>query len=207
MDGYGKTVIGDKSDKKETRIMKKFNLILTSILVVGIVLLSTNFIYAQQRDNTGRRQNQDRPQFDPKQMMERRMQQIMERLKLNEEETAVIKPQIEALTNMRMEQGTETRELMDALQKAVDAKDEKQTGTALAAVKAKREEQKAKYEKAEKGLIELLSVEQEANLTIMGVVNSDGMGMGMGFRMGGPGGAPGQPGGNRPQRQDNQGGN
>ncbi len=182
--------------------MKKFNFILTSILVVGMVLLSTHFIYAQQRDNTGRRQNQDRPQFDPKKMMERRMQQIMERLKLDEEETAIIKPKIEALTNMRMAQSTETGGLMEALQKAVDEKDEKQIGTALAAVKAKREEQKAKYEEAEEGLIELLTVDQEANLTIMGVVNSDGMGMG--FRFGAPGGGNRQPGGNRPQRQGNQ---
>ena len=61
--------------------MKKLSLIMTSILIVGIVLLSTNFIYAQQRDNNSRRQNQDRRQFDPQEMMKRRMEQIMERLK------------------------------------------------------------------------------------------------------------------------------
>jgi hypothetical protein len=181
--------------------MRKTGFILTSILVIGIVLLSTHFIYAQQRDN--RRQQQDRPQFDPQQMMQRMMERIMERLKLSEEESAVIKPQIESIMNLRTKQASEMRDLMDALQKAIDAKDEKQIGTALTAIKTKRLEQKTASEKAEKELIELLTVEQEANLTLLGVVNSDGMGMG--FRFGQPGGnPPGQPGGNRPQRQGNQ---
>jgi hypothetical protein len=181
--------------------MKKFNLALMILLVLGMTLITVHLIYAQaqQRDG-GQNPQRQRQAFDPQQMMERRMQQIMERLKLSDEETKVIKPQIEALTNMRMEQGRETRDVMDKLQKAIDAKEKTPIEVALKAVKAKRIEQKEKYEKAEKELIELLTVEQEANLTLMGVVNSDGGGMG--FR-GGPGG-PGGPGGNPPGQGNQQ---
>ncbi len=190
--------------------MKKLNLILIIATVFGIVLLGSQ-IYAQQEgggQQRGGQQFQQRQQFDPQQMMERRMQMIMERLKLTPEESAVIKPKIEALTKLRMDQGQDSRPLMEALQKAIDAKDAKLMASALKAYKDKRAEQKAAYEKAEKELLEILSVEQEANLTLMGVVNSDGGGMMFGgFRPGGPGqGGPGQGGqrqGNQ-QRRDNQ---
>jgi hypothetical protein len=184
--------------------MKKFNLALTFLLVLGMTLITVHLIsaQAQQRDagQNPQRQRQGQGQaFDPKQMMERRMQQIMERLKLSDEDTKVIKPMIEALTTMRMEQGLVTRDLTDKLQKAIDTKKEDQIKTALTALKDKRKDQKEKYDAAEKELIGengILTVEQEAILTVMGVVNSDGGGMG--FR-GGPGG----PGGN-PQGQGNQ---
>lgn len=179
--------------------MKKLNLTLTILLVFGIVLLGSQIIYAQQGQQGQQRNNRqgDRPQFDPQQMMERMIKQVIERLKLSEEESAVIKPQIENLMKMRTDQSQGMRDLLDKLQKAIDAKDTDQIKTALTAVKAKRAENKSAIEKAEKELTELLTLEQEATLTVLGIVNSDGMGMG--FR-GGPGG----PGGNN-QRQGNQG--
>lgn len=168
-----------------------------------MILLTTSLILAQQGGGQPPQGPQQRPQFDPQQMMERRMQQIMERLNLSPEESAIIRPKIESLTRMRMEQGQELRPLMEALQKAVDAKDSKQIASALKAVKDKRAEQKKAYEKAEQELLELLTIEQEANLTIMGVVNSDGMGMMFGgFRAGGPGQGPDQ--GGQRQRQGDQ---
>lgn len=184
--------------------MKKINIILAITICLGMILLVANLIYAQQQGGGQPPQGpQQRPQFDPQQMMERRMQQIMERLNLTPEESAIIKPKIESLTRMRMDQGQEIRPLMEALQKAVDAKDSKQIASALKAVKDKRAEQKKAYEKAEQELLELLTVEQEANLTVMGVVNSDGMGMMFGgFRAGGPGQGPDQ--GGQRQRQGNQ---
>jgi hypothetical protein len=192
--------------------MKKLNLTLTFLLVLGMTLITVHLISAQAQQRDGgqnpQRQRQGQGQaFDPKQMMERRMQQIMERLKLSDEETKVIKPQIEALTNMRMEQGLVTRDLTDKLQKAIDTKDKDQIKTALDAVKAKRKDQKEKYDAAEKELIGengILTVEQEAILTVMGVVNSDGGGMGFRGGPGGPGGnPPGQ--GNQQPRPDTQG--
>jgi len=187
--------------KKEIKTMKKLNRILIIAIVSGIALMAVNMILAQEEEQPpqppqqGQQQRQQqRQQFDPQQMMERRMQQIIEQMKLSEDETTVLKPMIKNLMNMRMEQSRESRTLLDNLQKAINAKDETQIKTALDAVKSKRNEQKATTEKAEKELMDLLTVVQEANLTIMGVVNSDGMGMVM-ARPGGPGG-PGQ----NPQR-------
>ncbi len=184
--------------------MKKISIILVIAIGFSVLLLASHLIYAQQQGGQRPAPNQQqRPQFDPQQMMERRMQQIMERLNLSPEESAIIRPKIESLTRMRMDQSQEMRPLMEALQKAVDAKDSKQITSALKAVKDKRAEQKRAYEEAEQELLELLTVEQEANLTLMGVVNSDGMGMMFGgFRMGGPGQGPDQ--GGQRQRQGDQ---
>ncbi len=43
-------------------------------------------------------------------------------------------------------------------------------------LRRKREEQRKKLEQAENEITELLTIEQEANLTILGVINSDGFG-------------------------------
>lgn len=158
--------------------MKRFS-ILICLMVIGFLLMVANILLAQQesrgRERGGPPQMQG-PQMNPEQMMERRMQQIIERLKLSSEEASVLKPKIEALMNLRMEQGREMRELISNLQKAVDAKDTNNMKASLNAIKAKREEQRKKLEKAESEITELLTIEQEANLTILGVINSDGIG-------------------------------
>lgn len=189
--------------------MKKLNRILIIAIVSVISMMAVNMILAQEEEQPPQppqppqQRQQQRQQFDPQQMMERRMQQIIGQLKLSEDETAVLKPMIQNLMNMRMEQSRELRTLLDNLRKAINTKDESQIKTALDAVKSKREAQKSSIEKAEKELIELLTVVQEANLTIMGVVNSDGSGIFMGTRMGAPGqNLPG--GGSRPRQPQGQ---
>lgn len=157
--------------------MKRLNQILTCLVIISFFLLSTNMLIAQQQQE--RRDRQPRmqgPQMNLEQIMERRMQQIIERLKLSNEESAILKPKIEALMSLRMEQGREMRDLISNLQKAIDAKDTNQMKASLNAIKAKREEQRRKLEQAENEITELLTIEQEANLTILGVINSDGFG-------------------------------
>jgi hypothetical protein len=161
--------------------MRKLNRLLVSVLIVGLVLTAAHVISAQQRGGARGQGPQQGRRFDPEQMMERMMERIMERLNLAEDEASVLKPRIEGIIRTRQEQSTEIRELTDALQEAIDAKDAGQIKAKLDEVKAKRKEHKAKSEAMEKELTELLTVEQEANLTVLGVVNSDGFG----FRFGG----------------------
>jgi len=194
--------------------MKKLNLILIIAIVFSLALLGSQ-IYAQQGgagQQGGGQQFQQRQQPTPEQMAQmeaRRIQMIMERLKLSDSdpESAVIKQQIEALTKLRTEQGQKSRTQMDALQKALDAKPISKTdlAKALKDYKKNREDQRAAYEAAEAEFLGILTPEQEAILTTMGIVNSDGGGGMMfgGFR-GGPGG-PGQGGpGQGARRQGNQ---
>jgi hypothetical protein len=180
--------------------MKKLNLILIIAIVFSLALLGSQ-IYAQQGQGGGGQQGggQQFQQRQPPtseqmaQMAARRIQTIMERLKLSDSdpESVVIKQQIEALTKLRTEQGQKSRTQMDALQKALDAKPISKTdlSKALKEYKKARAEQKADYEKAETEFLGILTAEQEANLTLMGIVNGDGGGAMMfgGFRPGGPG--------------------
>ncbi|MBC8234308.1 hypothetical protein H8E77_32565 [bacterium] len=165
--------------------MRKFRL-LAFALVVGLILTTSYIISAQQREERRQRpgQGQQRRQMDPEQMIQRRIERTMQELKLSEEESAVLKPKIEGLLRTRTEQSRGMRTLIDDLRKAVEAKDDAQIQAKLAEVKTKRKEHKAKVETLEQGLIELLTLKQEAQLTVSGVVNSDGMGgfFGGGFR-------------------------
>ncbi|MBM3240230.1 hypothetical protein FJZ31_28435 [Candidatus Poribacteria bacterium] len=177
--------------------MRKFSF-LAFALVVGLVLTTSYIISAQQRGG-GQQvpgQGQQRRQMDPEAMMNQRVEQIMKQLNLSNEETAVLKPKIEGILQTRMTQNREMRTLIDALQKAVEAKDDAQIQAKLTEVKTKRKEHKAKVETLEQELIELLTLNQEATLTISGVVNSDGAG---GF-FGGFTGQRQQPPGQRQQR-------
>ena len=196
--------------------MRKLNLILIIAIVFSLGLLGSQ-IYAQQGgggqqggQQGGGQQFQQRQQFTPEQMAERRMTMIKDRLKLSDADFTAIKPNIEAFTKIRTAQGEELRPKIDALQKAADAKDAKLMASALKAYKDKRTEQKAAYEKAETDFLKFLAdlpVEIEANLTLMGIVSSDG-GMGFGgFRPGGPGQDQGgqRQGGQRQGNQQGQG--
>jgi hypothetical protein len=193
--------------------MKKLNLILIIAIVFSLALLGSQ-IYAQGGGGQqggqqgGGQQFQQRQPPTPEQiaqMAARRTQMIKDRLKqsgVSEEESTVIMSQIEPLTKLRTDQGVVLGTLMTALQTAITAKDTKQIKSALKAYKDKRAEQKIAYEKAEAELLGILSTEAEATLTTMGMVNSDGGGMGFGGFRGGPGG-PGQDQGGQ-QRQRNQ---
>ena len=162
--------------------MKKLSRVMSLLLIVGLVATAVHIVSAQQAQRQGRqRQMRDR-EMDPEEMMRRSMDRTVEQLNLSEEEATVLKPRIEAILRARFQQSSEMRELTNALQEAIDAKDDEQIKAKLEEVKAKRKENKAKMEALEKELIELLTVTQEAQLTISGVVNSDGFG---GFRFGG----------------------
>ena len=159
-------------------MMKRLNQLLAFVLIVGLVLTTAYFISAQEdtRRERPRGQREGRRQFNPEEMIKRRVERVIEQLKLSEEETAVLKPKIEGIMQARTKQSTEMRTLISDLQKAIEAKDDAQIKTKLDAVKAKRKGHRTQAETLEKELVELLTVTQEAQLTISGIVNSDGSG-------------------------------
>ncbi|MBM3212108.1 hypothetical protein FJZ33_07810 [Candidatus Poribacteria bacterium] len=189
--------------------MKKISSSWMLLLVIGLSLVLVSIISAQQPGGERARGDRTRPdgpqdrQFDPEAMMKRMIDRTMEQLKLPEEEATVIRPMVEKIMRTRTEQSQKTRELMNSLREAVNAKNNEKIKSTIAEIKAKREKDRAQLDGMEKELTELLTIDQEAALTLSGVVNSDGMGMG--FFGGGPGG-PGGPGtgGQRNPRQGDQ---
>lgn len=161
-----------------------------AVSIIGIV--------SAQQQGAGQRgpgpQGQPPPQIDPETMIQRTLERALEQLKLSEEESAVLKPKIEVIIRTRMEQSQKMRDLVDSLREAVDAKNTEGIKSKLAEIKSKRKEHRAKVEALEEQLIELLTPEQEAILTVSGIVNSDGFGFFGFFR--GP-----RPQGSQPQRQ------
>ncbi|MCZ6676724.1 MAG: hypothetical protein O7E52_05695 [Candidatus Poribacteria bacterium] len=198
---------------------RKLNRALTFVLVVSLVLVGTYFISAQEDTRPDRSQRQrgrgqrgegGRRQFDPAQMVERQTQRAIEGLNLSSEETAVLEPKIKAIAQNRIAQRQEMQPLIQALRAAVDGGDEAEIKSALETLKAKREAHKAKSEALEANLVELLTLRQEAQLTITGIVNNDDGfggfggrgGFGGGRRRGGDG--RGRPGGGEGRRGGGQ---
>jgi hypothetical protein len=167
--------------------MRKLNCILTFMLGAALLLIAVNIILAQQPENQrqssqrqGRRgeqgnqnQRQRGQQMDTAETLNQMMERVLGQLKLSETEATVIKPKIQVVMQLRIDQSGEIRELTRALREAIDTKNSELTKSKLAELKTKRKEYKAKIEALETELIELLSVEQEAELTILGVVNND----------------------------------
>ena len=188
----------------------KLNRPLIAIFVIGFVLTSAYFISAQedtrpdrsdrQQRGRGERGEGGRGQFDPAQIIERQTQRAVEGLNLSAEETTVLVPRVKAIAQHRLQQRQELQPLVQALRTSVDGGDNAQMKSALEALKAKRATQKTTAEALEKELVELLTVRQEAQLTIAGIVNSDGGFGGFGGRRGRTGGGEGRRGG-RPDRQ------
>ena len=192
----------------------KLNRLLVAIFVIGFVLSSAYFISAQEdtRPDRSSRQQQERGergegrrgQFDPAQMAERQTERSIENLNLSDEEAAILVPKIKAIAQHRLQQRQELRPFAQALRTSVDGGDKAQIKAALKTFKAQQAAQKEKAEALEKDLVELLTVRQEAQLTIAGIVNSDGGFGGFGGRRGRAGGGEGRR-GNRPDRpQGNQ---
>jgi hypothetical protein len=122
-------------------------------------------------------------------MIERQTQRAVEQLGLSSEEAAVLEPRIKAIAQNRIQRRQEMQPLMQALRTAIDGGDEAPIKSALEALKAKQKEHKAKSEALQNDLVELLTLPQEAQLTVAGIVNSDGsFGSGFGGRFGGGGG-------------------
>ena len=192
----------------------KLNRLLVAIFVIGFVLSSAYFISAQEdtRPDRSSRQQQERGergegrrgQFDPAQMAERQTERSIENLNLSDEEAAILVPKIKAIAQHRLQQRQELRPFAQALRTSVDGGDKAQIKAALKTFKAQQAAQKEKAEALEKDLVELLTVRQEAQLTIAGIVNSDGGFGGFGGRRGRTGGGDGRR-GDRPDRpQGNQ---
>ena len=181
---------------------RKFHHPLTFALVLGLMLTTAYFISAQEDTRPDRSQHQrgrrgrgegGRRQFAPAQMVERLAQRAIEQLNLSDAEATILEPRITAIAQRRMQRRQDMQPFTEALRAAVDSGDEAQIKSALEALKAKQKENKEKSEALEKDLVELLTLSQEAQLTIAGIVNSDG---GFGYRGGfGAGGGRRRPGG------------
>jgi hypothetical protein len=181
---------------------RKFNSLIAFMLVVGLVLTTSYIISAQQQQRP--RQRQQRRQIDPEAIIQRRVERAMQDLNLSEEESAVLKPMIEGIMRTRTEQSREMRTLIDELGKAIEAKDDAQIQSKLEQVKTKRKENRVNIETLEQKLIELLTLKQEAQLTVSGVVNSDGTGGFFGGFRGNRQQRSGQGGRQRPGRTENR---
>ena len=187
----------------------KLNRSLVAIFVIGLVLSSAYFISAQedtrpdrsdlQQQRRGERGEGRRGQFDPAQMAERQTERAIEGLNLSDEEATILVPKIKAIAQHRLQQRQELRPFTQALRTSIDSEDNKQIKTALKTFKAHQTAQKEKAEALEKDLVELLTVRQEAQLTIAGIVNNDGGFGGFGGRRGRTGDGERRR-GNRPDR-------
>lgn len=188
---------------------RKLNRSFVGIFTIGLVLASAYFISAQEdtrpdrssreQRTRGERGERGRGQFNVAEMVERQTQRAIEDLNLSDEEAAVLVPRIKAIAQHRLQQRQTLRPLTQALRTSVDGEDKVEIKSALDALKAQQNEQKTKAEALEKELVELLTVRQEAQLTIAGVVNSDGGAGGFGGRRGRLGGGDGRR-GDRPDR-------
>ena len=192
----------------------KLNCPLIATFVIGLVLSTAYFISAQedtrpdrssrQQRERGERRERGRGQFDPAQMAERQTERAIEGLNLSDEEATILVPKIKAIARHRLQQRQELRPFAQALRTSVDSGDNKQIRAALKSFKAHQAAQKEKVEALEKDLVDLLTVRQEAQLTIAGIVNNDGGFGGFGGRRGRIGGGDGRR-GDRPDRsQGNQ---
>ena len=187
----------------------KLNRPLIAMFVIGFVLSSAYFISAQedtrpdrsnlQQQERGERRERGRGQFNPAQMVERQTQRAIEDLNLSDEEATILVPKVKAIAQHRLQQRQELRPFTQALRTSVDSGDSKQIKAALKSFKAHQAAQKKKTEALEKELVELLTVRQEARLTIAGIVNSDSGFSGFGGRRGRIGGGDGRR-GDRPDR-------
>jgi len=174
---------------------RNFNRLLACVLVVGLVLTVTHIVSAQREGRRRQRPGQfQRRQMGTEAMIPRMVERMMRDLNLSDKETTVLKPKIENIVQTRMTQSREMRELVEALRQAIESNDNAQIKEKLSLVKTKRKEHEAKIETLEKELVELLTVKQEVQLTILGIVNSDSSDFLFGGRRDGP---PGFMGGRR----------
>ena len=191
------------------RILKKMNLSrqemtrpLTLIFIVGFVFTSAYYISAQEdtrpdpsnrgEQGRGNRGGEQRGQFNLEEMVERQTQRAIEELNLSEDEKTVLVPRVKAITEHQIGRRRDLRPLVEALRTAVDSGDNAQIKPELDALKAKQSQQKTKSDSLQAGVVELLTVRQEAQLTIAGIVNNSGGFGGFGGRRGRTGGGDGR---------------
>jgi len=158
-------------------MMRKLNHLLAFVLVVGLVLTTAYLISAQQEGGRRQRPGQfQRRQMVPEAMMQRRVEQVMGQLNLSDDEVAVLKPKIETFLLSRLMQMREMQDMIADLQKAIRSEDDARIEEKLEFVKAKRKEHEQKAKTLEDELRVLLTLKQEAILTVSGIVNGGSSG-------------------------------
>lgn len=159
-------------------------------LVIGLLV---SFVIAQPVDNQSDRQGGrmggpggQMGFFDPARMTEMIITRSTTGIPMTAEESKVIVPKIKVLMDLRFNSPRELQTYRDALSEAL-----KQTGNdkavklALDKFKAKCQEIKKKTDAAEADLKSVLTIRQEAELSIRGIISNGvpmGGGMGMGAR-------------------------
>lgn len=167
---------------------------LTLLLTIGLAFTGAHYISAQEDTRPDRSSRGDlsrgdrgggrRGQFNLEEMVERQTQRAIEALNLSEDEKTILVPRIKAIAELQVGRRRELRPLMEALRTAVDSGNNAQIKSALESLKSKQSEQKAKSASLEDDLVELLTLRQEAQLTIAGIVNNSGGFRGFGGRRG-----------------------
>jgi|ETNmetMinimDraft_4_1059912.scaffolds.fasta_scaffold49432_2 hypothetical protein len=169
-----------------------------SLLVVTAVFASVTVdISAQERDRNRDRSGRERGDrssrggFDRSQIMERIMERYRENLGFSVAEWKVVQPKVQAVMDNRISgasgmmsmfggsrrgrggdsstEKTPTSELRDLLEKENPAKGE--IKAKLAAYRADRKAREAKLKKAQESLRQLLTVKQEAQAVLSGLLN------------------------------------
>ena len=169
-----------------------------SLLVVTAVFASVTVdISAQERDRDRDRGNRDRGErgnrgnFDRSQIMERIMERYRENLGISVAEWKVVQPKVQAVMDNRNSgtsgmmsffggrgsrgrgdsstEKTPTSELRDLLEK--DAPSKEEIKAKLAAYRADRKAREAKLNKAQEDLRQLLTLKQEAQAVLSGLLN------------------------------------
>ena len=171
-----------------------------SLLVVTAVFASVTVdVSAQERDRNRDRGNRERGgerggergQWDRSQIMERIMDRYRENLGFSVAEWKVVQPKVQAVMDNRISgasgmmsmfggsrrgrggdsssEKTPTSELRDLLEKEKPAKGE--IKAKLAAYRADRKAREAKLKKAQEDLRQLLTIKQEAQAVLAGLLN------------------------------------
>jgi chromosome segregation ATPase len=161
------------------------------VAIVGSLLAATAFSQ-EQGDRRGRRR------FDPAQMRQRMMERLRERLGASEKEWTVLGPRVEKVMELsartrgggmrflfRSRRGRsrdadeESRNLSPLQQAAQDLREAVETDQPdateikerLTALRQAREQVKADLEKAQEKLREVVTLKQEAQLVLMGMLD------------------------------------
>ena len=169
-----------------------------SLLVVTAVFASVTVdISAQERDRDRDRGNRERGErgnrgnFDRSQIMERIMERYRENLGISVAEWKVVQPKVQAVMDNRISgasgmmsffggrgsrgrddsstEKTPTSELRDLLEKDDASKGD--IKAKLAAYRADRKAREAKLKKAQEDLRQLLTIKQEAQAVLAGLLN------------------------------------
>lgn len=180
---------------------EKTRRILVCLLVMSILAIVV--VFAQQENQPPPPPQRPGPGggFNPEQMQARMLERSTTNLKLTAEETKVIMPKIQAIISYRTSMMQELQPLRTDLQDLMSSgkASDKAIKQQLDKIKTKAAEIKKKTDAMENDLKAVLTVQQEAQLTLNGVI-TNGMAMGFGGGRGpgfGGGRGPGAGGGGR----------